>query len=420
MQTRSRVSTHLIKELGKVLLTDWPSFANAAGLQIAKETFNLRHPLGAKHGKGDRVRLVSLRITDMCNLRCHTCGQWGDSGYLLGKSFKELKQNEVPVEVYKRLVDQIVDAGWSPIWYIWGGEPMLYPGIIELLYYIAERKMPIMMVSNGTRIVEHAKEIADTCKNLWLSVDGPDAEIHNQQRPGATAGMDNFRMVEAALKAMREEKTRRHSIYPYISPITVVARYNIDHLVDIHRFVSQYADTHIFYLSWWIDEQSAQDHTADFKRRFGFEPHTHLGWVGSWKDFDHHVVFDRFEEMNRLFQSQDNGNGSANGHHGYGNHRCVPLMYPALRTREEIERYYTNHHDVFGYTQCISIYMTMEIDSNGDVSLCRDYHDYIIGNIASDSLDEIWYGDAAQRFRQSLSTEGLMPVCRRCCGLMGY
>ena len=34
---------------------------------------------------------------------------------------KELKQREVPVEVYKNLVDQIVDEGWSPVWYIWGG-----------------------------------------------------------------------------------------------------------------------------------------------------------------------------------------------------------------------------------------------------------------------------------------------------------
>ena len=77
----------------------------------------------------------------MCNLRCHSCGQWGDNGYLHEYSLKELKQREVPVEVYKNLVDQIADKGWSPVWYIWGGEPMLYPGIIELMHYIKERGM---------------------------------------------------------------------------------------------------------------------------------------------------------------------------------------------------------------------------------------------------------------------------------------
>ena len=64
--------------------------------------------------------------------------------------------------------------------------------------------------------------------------------------------------------------------------------------------------------------------------------------------------------------------------------------------------------------------MTMEIDSNGDVSLCRDYHDYIIGNIKNDSVMDMWNNDKAQKFRSSISTEGPMPVGRRCCGLMGY
>ncbi len=418
MQVRSRVpSDFIVRELGKMMFRDWSTFSTLAGIQLAKESFNLRHPFGAKHGKGDEVRLVSLRITDMCNLRCHTCGQWGDNGYLLDTSPRELKQNEVPVEVYKRLVDQIVDAGWSPVWYIWGGEPMLYPGIIDLLYYISERNMPITMVSNGTHIVEHAEEIVDTCKNLHLSVDGHNAEIHNQQRPGVSAKMDNFRMVEAALSAIRQEKTRRNSLYPYLSPISVVARYNINHLVDIYNFVSQYADVHILYLSWWIDQLSAQQHSEDFKRRFGFEPRTHLGWMGEWKDFDHYLIFEKLEEMNALFRQRIGGNGNGNGN---GHRACIPFLYPGLQSREEIERYYVDHREVFGYSQCISIYMTMEIDSNGDVSLCRDYHDYVIGNIQQHSLNEIWYGQAAQKFRSSLSTEGLMPVCRRCCGLMGY
>jgi radical SAM protein with 4Fe4S-binding SPASM domain len=413
MATRSRVPARFIaKDLLKVMLTDQRTFANLVGLQIAKETFDLRHPFGTAHGRGDKVRQVSLRITDLCNLRCHTCGQWGDHGYLLDKPLKDLKQNEVDVAVYKRLADQFVDQGWSPIWYIWGGEPMLYPGMIDLLYYISERNMPIMMVSNGTRIAQHAKEIVDTCNNIWLSLDGPNAEIHNQQRPGVSASMDNFKMVEEALIALNEEKMRRHSVYPYISPISVVASYNIDYLVDIHHFARQYADSHIFYLSWWIDEESAADHSRDFQRRFGFEPHTHLGWLGSWKDFDHNLVYDKFQEIYQIF---DNYQHNPNGYK-----RCVPLMYPHLSTREDIRLYYEDHHAVFGYEQCVSIFMTMEIDSNGDVSLCRDYHDYIIGNIKNQSLMEIWDSEESRKFRASISTEGLMPVCRRCCGLMGY
>jgi radical SAM protein with 4Fe4S-binding SPASM domain len=410
MPIRSRIPAYFwLKEATKVLMTDPWAFSSMASLQLAKESFNLRHPYGAQHGRGDKVQQVSLRITDMCNLRCHTCGQWGDSGYLLGTSLKELKKREVPVETYKRMVDDILAAGWLPGWYIWGGEPMMYPGLIDLLSYISERHMPIMMVSNGTHVAEHAAELVDTCKILWISVDGPNAEIHNQQRPGVAASANNFRDVESALAAVSAEKQRRGSVFPYIIPISVIAKYNIYELANIYRFTRQYADAHIFYLSWWIDEQSAEEHTNDFEQRFGFKPHTHLGWVGDWKDFDHQHILDQFDEMYRLLDAPRNGYKPT-----------IPLMYPRLNTAEEIKRYYEDHTAVFGYEQCVSIYMTMEIDSNGDVSLCRDYHDYIIGNIQEQSIQDIWTSDAARRFRRSISTEGLMPVCRRCCGLMGY
>ena len=103
MAIRSRVSPRFfVNELATAMSDDWATSYALMKYQMAKESFNWRHPFGAKHGKGDDVQLVSLRITDMCNLRCHSCGQWGDNGYLLGESLKSLKQREVPVEIYKR------------------------------------------------------------------------------------------------------------------------------------------------------------------------------------------------------------------------------------------------------------------------------------------------------------------------------
>ena len=219
MAIRSRVSPRFfVNELATAMSDDWATSYALMKYQMAKESFNLRHPFGAKHGKGDDVQLVSLRITDMCNLRCHSCGQWGDNGYLLGESLKTLKQREVPIEYYKRLVDQIVDAGWSPVWYIWGGEPMLYPGLIELLHYIKERDMAISLVTNGTHLARRADDILETCKILYLSVDGPNEEIHNNQRPGVTENYDNFKDVKAALETLSEKKEGAECCVPVYCP----------------------------------------------------------------------------------------------------------------------------------------------------------------------------------------------------------
>ena len=109
MTIRSRVSPRFfVNELATAMSDDWATSYALMKYQMAKESFNWRHPLGAKHGKGDDVQLVSLRITDMCNLRCHSCGQWGDNGYLLGESLKSLKQREVPVETYNDLLIRLL------------------------------------------------------------------------------------------------------------------------------------------------------------------------------------------------------------------------------------------------------------------------------------------------------------------------
>jgi wyosine [tRNA(Phe)-imidazoG37] synthetase (radical SAM superfamily) len=176
MAIRSRLDVgYAVREIAGALTSDFGATTKIIRYQMAKESFNIRHPLGTAHGRGDSLQLVSLRITDMCNLRCHSCGQWGDNGYLLGESLKVLKQREVDLAVYKNLVDQIVDMGWSPIWYIWGGEPMLYPGIIELLHYIKDHGMPVTLVSNATRVAQQADDILDCCSIMYLSLEGPNA-----------------------------------------------------------------------------------------------------------------------------------------------------------------------------------------------------------------------------------------------------
>ena len=43
-----------------------------------------------------------------------------------------------------------------------------------------------------------------------------------------------------------------------------------------------------------------------------------------------------------------------------------------------------------------------------------------VGNMKDESLVSLWNSERFGRFRKSISTDGLMPVCSRCCGLMGY
>jgi radical SAM protein with 4Fe4S-binding SPASM domain len=404
MSTRSSISPGLIfKTFRQVAKHPWIA-SKLVALQGEKWLFNLLYPQAAE-GFANRIRQLSIRITDVCNLRCHTCGQWGDQGFLHEKNLRELKKSEVPLGRYLEILDDLVQHGHRPNVYLWGGEPMLYEGTLELIERAAALGLPTAIATNSTRIAAAAPRLVEAPMFLLqISIDGHDAELHNKLRPAA-GGHDNFADIQAALAAVHQARQAKGRDLPLIASLTVISRDNIPHLVDIYETYRDRVDIFVFYLSWWIDKEQAQAHEEDFQRRFGFAPRLHRGWVGGWKPDD-------FKELDRQLQTLMKRSRSLS---------APPVtLIPPIRGEENLRTYYNDHQARFGFEQCISIYQVVEIDSNGDLSPCRDYHDYVVGNIKDLTITELWNSPAYRRFRHSLTTEGLMPVCSRCCGLMGY
>jgi radical SAM protein with 4Fe4S-binding SPASM domain len=404
MGSRSKIALGMVlKNFRRLAKHPWIS-SKLVTLQGEKWLFNLLNPQ-AKSGRARKIRQLSIRITDLCNLRCHTCGQWGDQGFLHGQDLKGLKRNEVPPGRYLEVLEDLVRHKHHPTVYLWGGEPMLYQGSLELIERATALGLPTAIATNGTRIAAAAARLVRAPMFLLqISIDGPNAQLHNQTRP-ALGGADNFADIQAGLAAVHEARRAQGRHLPLIASLTTISRNNYRHLVDIYEAFRDKVDLFIFYLSWWIDDAGVQAHEEDFSRRFGFRPVRPAGWVGGWKPED-------YRELNR--QLQELLSRSRPG-------KAPPVtLIPSITGEENLRAYYTDHQARFGYEQCISIFQAVEVNSNGDLSPCRDYHDYVVGNIKEASVTELWNSPAYRKFRRSLATEGLMPVCSRCCGLMGY
>lgn len=403
MEKRSAISSQaMVANLLRIAAHPW-ILGKVAVLQGEKWFFDALNPGSAK-GRAHRIRQVSIRITDLCNLRCHTCGQWGDGGFLRQCDPKALRQDEVAPERYQQVFADLVEHGHRPIVYFWGGEPMLYRGILDLVQTGARLHLPVAIATNGTGIEAAAEELVRAPMFLLqISIDGHTAELHNRLRPSPGRG-DNFRAIEAGLAAVAKARARRTGL-PLIASLTTISRENSSHLVDIYDTFRDRVDMFVFYLSWWIDEADARAHEEDYARRFGSAPTLHRGWIGQWKADNHVALAGQIDAL--LARSRKPG--------------AVPVTFiPFLQGERELTAYYTNHRERFGYDQCISIFQVAEVNSNGDVSPCRDYHDYVVGNVKTATLSELWNSESFVTFRRSLATQGLMPVCSRCCGLMGY
>ncbi|OLN27079.1 hypothetical protein DVDV_2279 [Desulfovibrio sp. DV] len=404
MSKRSSVALGtILKQSVKVARHPWIA-GRLAAVEKEKFLFSFLNPQ-AQTGQARSIRQLSIRITDMCNLRCHTCGQWGDQGFLHGCNLKDLKKQEISPERYLALLEDLAANGHRPSVYLWGGEPTMYKGWLDIIERATELKMPTSIATNATGLVAAADRLAAAPMFLLqISIDGHSPETHNAARPSAGGG-DNYKVIQESLSAIKEAKKAHKTNLPLVAALATISSANVHHLVDIYEAYKDRVDLFVYYLSWWIDEKSAKAHDEDFERRFGFKPKLHWGWVGDWTIKDHETLNKQLAELKRRSS-------------GFKN---PPInIIPNVTGVDNLREYYSNHDSTFGYDQCISIYQAVELDSNGDMSPCRDYHDYIVGNVRDHTITELWNSEPYRKFRASLHTEGLMPSCTRCCGLMGY
>jgi radical SAM protein with 4Fe4S-binding SPASM domain len=356
----------------------------------------------AASGRAGRIRQCSIKITERCNLRCHTCGQWGERGYLRDRAAADLSRSELTPERWVAILRDLGAHGHRPSVYFWGGEPMLYDGLLDLVDETARLGMPPSIATNGVRVAEAAERLVRAATFLvQVSVDGPDAATHNACRPTAGSGGDSFAQASAGLAALRAARRALHRSLPMIVTLTTLSHRNAHRLAEIYETFRAQADALVFYLGWWIDEESGQRHVEDFARRFGFRPSTPLAWTGTWAPHDLRALAAQLETIRQRARSGPPA-------------IFIPDVPPA-----GLAAYYTDHAASFGPPRCPSIFSAAEVLPDGRVTPCRDYSDYIVGSLREGTLDALWRSERFRAFRRSIEQDGLMPACQRCCGRLG-
>jgi radical SAM protein with 4Fe4S-binding SPASM domain len=351
------------------------------------------------------ISQISLRVNEVCNLRCASCGQWGENGHLRLKQEAGESFDQLDFEVVKKLVADTKHD--NPTYYIWGGEPTLWKPLVPLFQELGKNRLYGSIVSNAQALEPIIEELIDTkaLMILFLSLDGWDSASQNEMRsPANGKSSDNFEKIISIIDKVDEIKKRKKLRYPLIMPITVISNTNYMHLADIHRLVLDKTQLHPYYYGWYITEERAKDHEAVYSKCFGEVPTKHRGYLKScFNDVDAEAAAKQIAEVLKISKG----------------HSSVPQILPDIYEKEDIEKYYNDHTWTCGYDRCHSIYHVVEVSPDGRVTPCRDYQDYTVGNINEKPFYEIWNGEKYKEFRRQLS-KGLMPVCSRCCGLQGF
>ena len=329
-----------------------------------------------------------LMLTLRCNLRCRMCMQWGANGWCRGMP-DDCVSHEMPFEVLEKIVRG--GQGASPYFILFGGEPLLYSRLKDLLRLCQRQKSFCYICTNGTLLdsslefMRHNPYIA-----LTVSLDG----LENEN--DAIRGAGTFQRVT---RNIRELKRHAPGIYVGIE-FTVLA----ENVAVMHQFCKEMVglgiDWIVLNLRWCISQAQASAYQALLSGHFGAQPRSQAGYLGDY-DLDR----SRFKEQ---FAGIRNARWPVQ----------ISWMPPMARA-DDIDLYIDRPEFSFGREFCFKHWLRMDVLPSGEVVACKQFPDLVLGDLRTQTVDEIWHSEEYGKLRQLLSSR-LLPVCSRCNALYLY
>ena len=271
-----------------------------------------------------------------------------------------------------------------------GGEPFLFPGIIELLEYINSKGIFTSVDTNGTMLKEYASDIFRIKKvHLTISVDGPE-EIHDRVR--GVKGCFN-RIKEGVVLLNELEKNVGHkisrSINFTISPYSVKG---LGEMPDVARSMSINSICIVPY--YYVPADIGKNYEEELKENLNCP-------AFSWSGFHHDssgVDFSEFKDEFRKYLASLKGIN------------YFPYM---VFSEDDYRIWFSYSVTPVGSLNCTNVEKLIDIQPQGDANFCVDFPDYCIGNVKGVTIKDIWNSERAVRFREYRRKKPL-PVCYRC------
>lgn len=158
---------------------------------------------------------AGIRLTRRCNMKCTYC------------NIQKADYEELSYEEWKKAINIIKDLGATEI-VILGGEPTLYPKVIELVDYISNQlKMTCNLTTNAFDNFEIATQLLKVGLNsIGVSVDN----LQLKKSISPLKSKNGLRLINYLL-----EKCDNPSITNY----TVLNRNNVDSILDLIRYMDK-------------------------------------------------------------------------------------------------------------------------------------------------------------------------------------
>ncbi len=124
-----------------------------------------------------RIAPIYIRIkpTNYCNHKCYYCS-YADEELGLRDSVK--KQDQIPWEKMQEIIADMKDMGVKAVTFSGGGEPLVYPHIVEAMQGIADAGIDLSIITNGQLLKDDRAKVLSGAKWVRISFDAADAQTY--------------------------------------------------------------------------------------------------------------------------------------------------------------------------------------------------------------------------------------------------
>ncbi len=236
---------------------------------------------------------VRIKPTNVCNHACWFCAYRSDA-VSLGSGMDT--RDRIPREKMLEIVDDIVGMGVAAVTFSGGGEPLIYPHIVETVNRLAAGGIRIGALTNGSMLKgKVADAFAHNSTWLRVSIDGWDGPSYARSRK---VGMDEFDKVIGNLVAFADRGSRCA-----LGASVIVDKANAAHLLDLCRRLKAAGVGHVK-LAPCIVRDSGPENDA-YHARLAKTVHAEIERIrgiedGRFRVNDHyHALGDRFDRPER-------------------------------------------------------------------------------------------------------------------------
>ena len=339
---------------------------------------------------------VSLQLTYRCNLRCTHCYQWNEQGF-----FRDFSPQRQKTELHIEVVENVLrsTATVRSKLFLWGGEPLMHTKFGEVASLLERYPRTVNMCTNGllfTRKLDDMLRIGENL-NLLVSLDGL-GDDHEALRGKGTfkRTMDNIQMM---LDLKREGRfTGELSLSCMVSHVTVGKMYEfMEWAEDLG------VNTVYFQFPWYISPEVATQMDQVYEQSFAWlKPDTGTKQP-TWHSYTYQLPQEQLpvlrESMARLASR------------AWG----VRVRYQPQLEADEVEDFILGtSRPAQNRSKCLAVSNRMEVHADGNVSSCKFFPEFVVGNLYDTEMTELWQSEAFRQVRSILSANGMMPVCSKC------